>query len=71
MNSLIERIPGLTYVLTGSRSLDPGSIWSELVGKSFYREISFLQRRDAEDLIRKPLEDRVQFLQNTVAKLPD
>ena len=69
LNSLIERIPGLTYVLTGSRSLDPGSIWSELVGKSFYREISFLQRRDAEDLIRKPLEGRVQFLRNTVAEL--
>ncbi len=69
LNSLIERIPGLTYVLTGSRPFDPESIWSELVGKSFYREISFLQRGDAEDLIRKPLEGRVQFSRNTVTEL--
>ena len=69
LNSLIERIPGLTYVLTGSRPFDPESIWSELVGKSFYREIGFLQRGDAEDLIRKPLEGRVQFFRNTVPEL--
>ena len=69
LNALIEQVPGLSYVFTGSSSFDPNSIWSELFGKSFYREISFLHRRDAEDLIRRPLGKRVQFVGNAVADL--
>jgi hypothetical protein len=61
LNSLLERHPRLTYILTGSNPFDAKPKWRSLLGKSFYREISFLERKDAEALIQKPLRDKVLF----------
>ncbi|MDA2934780.1 ATP-binding protein [Acidobacteria bacterium AH-259-D05] len=61
LNSLLERYPRLSFVFTGSRELEPNSGWSHLLGKSFYRKITFLGRKDAEELICRPLQSKVFF----------
>jgi hypothetical protein len=55
LNSVLERHPKLSLVLTGSRRLDADPQWAALVGKALYREISFLGRKDTENLITRPL----------------
>ena len=67
LNSLLERHPRLSFVFTGSRTLAAEPAWDRLIGKSFYREITFLDRKDAEDLVSKPLAGRVLFQEGTVA----
>jgi hypothetical protein len=61
LNSLLEKHPRLTYILTGSRPFDAKPVWLSLLGKSFYREISFLDRKDAQALIQQPLRDKALF----------
>jgi hypothetical protein len=61
LNSLLEANSNLSLVLTGSRSLDLKALWRPLFAKSSYREISFLNRSDAEDLIRRPLLGKAVF----------
>jgi len=61
LNSLLEANPSLSLVLTGSRSLDLKPLWRPLLAKSSFREISFLDRSDAEDLIRFPLLGKAIF----------
>lgn len=52
-----------SFVLTGSTNLedrDP-AIWRTLLGKSVYRKISYLSRRDAERLVTEPLKGTVTY----------
>jgi hypothetical protein len=60
LTSLLERYPQrLSLIFTGSRSFGTVQPWHSLLGKSVARKISFLSPGDAEDLICKPLGDRV------------
>ena len=61
LNSLLEANSSLSLVLTGSRSLDLKPLWRPLLAKSSHKEISFLDRSDAEDLIRLPLLGKAVF----------
>ena len=61
LNSLLERYPRLSFVFTGSGELEPNSGWSHLLGKAYYRKITFLGRKDAEELICTPLQRKVFF----------
>ncbi|MFQ5929467.1 MAG: AAA family ATPase [Acidobacteriota bacterium] len=69
LNSLLERYPRLSFVFTGSHELEADSGWSRLLGKSFYREITFLGRKDTEELICAPLQDRVLFRSGVISGL--
>jgi len=60
-SSLLLRYSRLSYVFTGSKTLDESAAWSSLLAKSIFRKVSFLQRKDAESLIRTPLKNRVKF----------
>jgi hypothetical protein len=66
---LLLRYPQLSYVFTGSRSLKDSTAWSSLLGKSIYRKISFLGRKDAWNLICAPLRDRVFFVPGMVNEM--
>jgi AAA+ ATPase superfamily predicted ATPase len=68
-SSLLLRYPQLSYVFTGSRSLKDSTAWSSLLGKSIYRKISFLGRKDAWNLICAPLRDRVFFVPGMVNEM--
>jgi hypothetical protein len=60
LTSLLERYPQrLSLIFTGSRGLLTDQAWHSLLGKSVARKISFLSPRDAEDLICRPLGDRI------------
>ena len=59
LNSLLERYPRLSFIFTGSRELEANPAWGHLLGKSTYREVTFLGRKDTEELIRKPLQDKI------------
>ncbi len=61
LNSLLERTGSVHLVLAGSRPLEADPQYASLLGKSAYREISFLHRKDAEALITRPLEGKVIF----------
>jgi len=61
LNSVLERQPRLSLIMTGSRPFAAKPLWSGLLGKSFYREISFLNWNDARDLLVRPLEGKVLF----------
>ena len=69
LNSLLERYPRLSFVFTGSGELEPNSGWSHLLGKSYYRRITFLGRKDAEELICRPLQSKVFFRAGVVGNL--
>ena len=69
LNSLLERTNSLHLVLAGSRPLEADPNYTSLLGRSAYREISFLARKDAEALITKPLEGKVLFGPATLAHL--
>jgi hypothetical protein len=69
LNSLLERYPRLSFVFTGSSELEPHSGWSPLLGKSYYRKITFLGRKDAEELICKPLQGKVFFRAGVVGDI--
>ncbi len=66
---LLLRCPRLSYVFTGSRTLKESAAWTSLLGKSIYRKVSFLQRKDAERLIRDPLKNRVNFTPGTITEI--
>ncbi len=68
-SSLLLRYPRLSYIITGSRTLEESSAWSELFAQSTYRRISFLAREDARKLICTPLRDRVHFAPGAVSDL--
>jgi hypothetical protein len=60
LTSLLERYPHrLSLLFTGSRSFGVSHAWHSLMGKSVARKISFLSAGDAEDLICRPLGDRI------------
>jgi hypothetical protein len=69
LNSLLERYPRLSFVFTGSRSFEAKPLWSSLLGKAIYREISFLSWRDTEDLIRVPVQNHVGFREGVVGSV--
>ena len=69
LNSLLERYPRLSFIFTGSSELEPTSGWSPLLGKSYYRQITFLGRKDAEELICRPLEGQVFFRAGVVGDI--
>lgn len=69
LNSLLERHPRLSMVFAGSRPLAAEPIFGRLLGKSFYRKISFLALPDAVDLICKPLQGRVRFEGEAISDL--
>ncbi len=56
-------------ILTGSSGLEGRPLWNDLLGKSFYREVSFLDKADAEALIREPLDGKVSLQGNILARL--
>ena len=66
LNSLLERFSRLSLVLTGSRPLQMGSPWERLLSHSAFREVSFLSRSDARDLLTIPLQGQVQFRAGTL-----
>ncbi|MEE8584906.1 MAG: hypothetical protein V3T83_08645 [Acidobacteriota bacterium] len=66
LNSLLERFSRLSLVLTGSRPLQMGSPWERLLSHSAFREVSFLSRSDARDLLTVPLQGQVQFRAGTL-----
>ena len=69
LNSLLERYPRLSFVFTGSGELEPNSGWSHLLGNSYYRKITFLGRKDAEELICRPLQSKVFFRAGVVGDI--
>ncbi len=69
LNSMLERHAQLNMVFTGSRPLEADPTFNRLLGKSFYREISFLALADTVDLICSPLEGRVSFDGQAVSDL--
>ncbi|MCW4026887.1 MAG: AAA family ATPase, partial [Candidatus Bathyarchaeota archaeon] len=66
LSSLLEANPRLSLILTGSQKLSANPLWSPLLAKSYYREISFLKRPDAEELILAPLRGYVVFEGSTI-----
>lgn len=69
LSSLLERFPGLSLIFTGSRPLGPEGAWATLLVRSTFREVSFLDRKDADSLIRKPVQGRVSFEKGVVAQI--
>ncbi|RPI20644.1 MAG: hypothetical protein EHM61_26615 [Acidobacteria bacterium] len=69
LNALLERHPRLNIVFAGSRPLEADAVFSRLLGKAFYREVSFLALPDAVSLICSPLRGRVTFENDAVSEL--
>ncbi|HYK90851.1 MAG TPA: hypothetical protein VE398_18905 [Acidobacteriota bacterium] len=68
-NSLLLRYPRLSFVFTGSKDLAVSGAWTTLLERSIYRKISFLARKDAEELVRNPLQDKALFTSGMVNDL--
>jgi hypothetical protein len=68
-NSLLLRYPQLSFVFTGSKGLAVSGAWTALLERSIYRKISFLARKDAQELVRAPLQNRVFFTSGMVNDL--
>jgi hypothetical protein len=68
LNSMLERQPHLSLIFTGSRAFEAKDLWSGLLGKSFYREVSFLNRKDAQQLISRPFAGAVVFRKGIIEK---
>lgn len=62
---LLEGRRRISFIFTGSTNLEDreGHVWTALLGKSMYRKISYLSRRDTERLIVEPLGDVVSWPQ--------
>jgi hypothetical protein len=69
LDSLLIRHPRLSYVFTGSRDLEHSISWNALLSKTVCREISFLARKDAQALIRAPVQNKVCYNPGTVGDL--
>ncbi|RPJ58674.1 MAG: hypothetical protein EHM23_16790 [Acidobacteria bacterium] len=69
LNSMLEKHARLDMVFTGSRPLDADPAFSRLLGKSFYREISFLALPDAVNLICSPVQGRVFYESQAISDL--
>jgi hypothetical protein len=67
--SLMIRYPWLSYVFTGSNTLERNEAWSMILAKSVYRRISFLDRRDARALICRPLHPKILYPQGIVDRI--
>ena len=54
---------GVSFLFTGSSGLAVGeeSEWRRLIGKSDYREITFLSRGDTDRLVQEPVEGDVSY----------
>lgn len=55
LSSLLERPGAASFIFTGSRPLQAGTPWEPFLARSTYRDISYLARTDARDLIVEPL----------------
>lgn len=66
LSSLMEH-QSVFLVFTGSQHLDQrhASYW-KILGKSIWKQISYLERSDAQKLICRPVEGRVDFADGTV-----
>ena len=51
----MEANQNLSMILTGSHHLTVDDLWRPLFERSVFREISFLQRADCEELLTRPL----------------
>jgi AAA+ ATPase superfamily predicted ATPase len=53
----------VSFIFTGSTNLEDRKVevWKSLLGKSIYRKISYLSRRDTFRLIEEPLRDSVSY----------
>ncbi|MFB3906474.1 MAG: hypothetical protein ACE15E_23770 [Acidobacteriota bacterium] len=69
LNSILEKYSRLNLVFTGSRPLEADPTFNRLLGKSLYREISFLATPDAVNLICSPLRGRVSFESQAISDL--
>ncbi len=61
LDSLLVRYPWLSYVFTGSKSLEFSGAWTAILARAVYRKISFLARKDAQALICLPLKHKVIY----------
>ncbi|MDM8516341.1 two-component regulator propeller domain-containing protein, partial [Desulfobacterales bacterium HSG16] len=70
--NLLER-NSVSFIFTGSRKIEDRSrdFWNVLIGKSVYRNISFLSRRDTERLITEPVRDQIYFNKELVECIAD
>ena len=69
LDSLLVRLPRLSYVFTGSRDLENNISWNSLLSKSACRDISFLARKDAQALICTPLQHQVRYSPGAMSDL--
>jgi len=60
---LLEAHPRLSFIFTGSQHLEKRNVsyWQGMIGKSLYRQISFLSNQDALRLITEPVRDQVIY----------
>ena len=58
----------VSFIFTGSTNLEDRKVelWKTLLGKSIYRKISYLSRRDTVRLITEPLGDSVSYPEEVV-----
>src|SRR5262245_6994457 len=66
LSSLMEKLP-VFLVFTGSQHLEQRrrDYW-QILGKSLFKQISYLDRDDALNLICKPVQSRVHYAEGTV-----
>jgi hypothetical protein len=62
-SGILESPHRVSFVFTGSTNLEDRKVdvWKSLLGKSIYRKISYLSRRDTLRLITEPLKDSVAW----------
>jgi hypothetical protein len=61
----------VSFVFTGSTNLENRTIdvWKSLLGKSIYRKISYLSRKDTFRLIAEPLRDSVTYTEELMGAI--
>lgn len=71
LSSLLDAGAPVSFVFTGSKRVEDGDarVWQRLLGKAFHKRISFLDRRDAERLIRDPVAGRVRYGEGVVDEI--
>ncbi len=69
LGGLLEASARFGLVFTGSSPLGPGSRWSPLFGRATFREVSFLARVDAEDLVTRPLTGRCRIESTQLSRI--
>ena len=61
----------VSFVFTGSTNLEDRKVevWKSLLGKSIYRKISYLSRKDTFRLIAEPLRDSVSYTDDVMGSI--